>query len=432
MKQNFGEYVDLHIKPLGEPGEQEEPQESVSTKLEMERRQSSQDIARRGGYENILVELENKKLLDEQIDCFKKTYRGDIESIVILTDNDWEALTILELYDTGTFLHSLETCRIAKEIIEQQLHFGDEPIMLSEKIKEEGMVSLEQFYRACLLHDIGKVEVPHFIITSGIEHAEWAEMLVTMNKRNPEEKLLENILAQANVTIPPDVSMRPAGNEKDALLVELLKDNHVRCEKYVPIEEAVGNPLLGDRALTERNVTDLESRNLAGLTRKSPLFDIIKIHEPQSATILREDFKPINPEDAQNLEKIAKLVGSHHDYDGSHAKLIENFPITISSFRVSVMLSEIISFADMFQAIKSKRTYKSAENELEALWDVSRSVDEKNNQSLYFVAYLIISNELKSLETFFPNEHESIKQLRAKMEQFSDKAENRLDFALAA
>jgi len=277
MPQGFENFHDLHIKPLSKPAKKDAALEyapAESKPEQMEKRIAAQEIARGGDFENILVELEDKKLLDEQTTRFHETYDADLKLATFLTPDDWKALTVLELYDTGTFLHSLETYRIAKKMMEKTFIFGNTKIELATMIRQENRVSLEQFYRACLLHDIGKVEVPHFIITSEISHAGWAEMLVNMDKRDPDKKLLENILAQANMAIPTEISVRPDGNEKDALLVEFLKENKIRCEKYVPIEEAVDNRLLGDRAFTERNITDLESRDLAGLTRKSPLFDI--------------------------------------------------------------------------------------------------------------------------------------------------------------
>ena len=144
--------------------------------------------------------------------------------------------------------------------------------------------------------------------------------------------------------------------------VQLLKENKVRCEKYVPIEEAIGNPALDAHAFSENNMADLESRNIPGLSRKSPLFDIAKIHEKNSFDILSRVMK---------LEKEAALAGAHHDYDGSHARMIEKYLYTVSSFYISAMLAEFLSLSDMYQAIKDKRSYKSAETQLEALNDLA-------------------------------------------------------------
>lgn len=410
MKQNFGEFHDLHIRPNSEQSKKEAPQEHVLTKLETEHEQTARDIARQGDFENILRTLEKKDLLEEQILRLQEKYFAQLESADFLTNEDWEALTVLELYDTGTFLHSLETYRIAKDKIETKFVFEGIEIEFDKRIREEGLVSLQQFYRACLLHDIGKVEVPYCIIASEITHNEWAEMLVQADRRNPEQKLLETALEQAGISIPQDVSQKPEGEIRDAYLLELLKKNKVRCEKYVPIEEAVGNPILGGHAFSEKNMADLESRNIPGISRKSPLFDVAKIHEKNSFDILSRVMK---------LEKEAALAGAHHDYDGSHARMIEKYLYTVSSFHISAMLAEFLSLPDMFQAITSKRTYKSAETQLEALNDLADAVNAKNNPNLFFVAYVWIGSDLKLLN--LPSDHEQVETLKNKIEGFSRK-----------
>ena len=389
--------------------------EQSEADLEMDRQEKAREIARGGNFEDILAKLEEAGLLDEQVNNLQERFCNQLEAATFLSHEDWKALTVLELYDTGTFEHSLDTYLIARKKVEQPIKFEGHTIVLAEKIEQEGLFQLEQFYRACLLHDIGKIEIPHFIITSKINHIEWAEMLVTIDERNGNDALLKKSLSESGITLPEEISQMEQNTfeEKEnrkMMLAKFLSDNNVRCEKYVPVSEALDNPLLGEKAFSPKNMGELDARGLPNITSNSPLFDIAKLHEKKSSGILRE---------SMHLEKEATLAGAHHDYDRLYAQLFEENPYAVSSFQISNKLAEFLRLTDMYQAIKSKRTYKNSESRLEALLDLTKSVDGKKIH--YLVAYLWISSEMETLKDTVPSEHEHFETLREKLAEFREK-----------
>jgi len=124
-------------------------------------------ICEKGDYPAIRKELEDKGLFAAEVErvkakCLTADEKHNLKEAEFLTEKDWQILTVIELYDAVTFDHSLETYHIAKEKIEKELDNG---VVISNLIKEEG-VSLETFYRSCLMHDVGKISIPKFILNN--------------------------------------------------------------------------------------------------------------------------------------------------------------------------------------------------------------------------------------------------------------------------
>jgi len=119
----------------------------------------ARSIAKTGNYKEIEKELKEKDLLMEQTNRVKDVLEKDDEDFSFLSNEDVKILTVLELFDKSTFEHGINTYKIAKEKTNKVLGGN---IVLARLIEKEG-VSMESFYRACMMHDVGKIEIPSFL-----------------------------------------------------------------------------------------------------------------------------------------------------------------------------------------------------------------------------------------------------------------------------
>jgi len=186
---------------------------------EMENEEKSQElrareIAEAGDYFKIIEALSEEGLLEAQVKRVRGAVDGEVD---FLNQRDWEMLTVLELFDLVTFEHSLNTHKIAKDKIERVL---DDELVIADFIQNEVM-DLNRFYRACLLHDIGKVKIPKPVLNK-VFHEDWdlpvADVLDETDIENVKdmgfdigsssneimkhhEKFSERILAEAGLEI---------------------------------------------------------------------------------------------------------------------------------------------------------------------------------------------------------------------------------------
>ena len=127
---------------------------------------SAFEIAGEGylGYEHVLDTLraeDGGELLRAEVARVVKEY--SLFEIPFLNESDEEMFAVLDLYDPGTARHCYETYQIAKERMEEEIFPG---ISFATILKEQEHVTLDEFYRACLFHDIGKIAVPRSIINN--------------------------------------------------------------------------------------------------------------------------------------------------------------------------------------------------------------------------------------------------------------------------
>lgn len=277
----------------------------------------AREIAGKGSYERIQRELENSGLLGAQVARVAEKYRDIFSSMQEVNRSDLEMFTVLELYDEGTANHCIETFRIAREKVEKRLVSGE----VLGKLFEAEYVSLDEFFRACLLHDIGKVEVPRFVIQHPMNDHEMDMYLRDLVVEHDPETV-KRLEADGGV-IPAVATVEE--------LEAYLHENHLRSVHFVPAR----------LVLSEEQVEELEAR---GFDPDSSLMDIIKTHESRSHDILASAGMMVESE----------LAGLHHNYQGAGSR----YPIALSALHISVDIAELLHIADVQQALSATRSYK--------------------------------------------------------------------------
>ncbi|MCK5061623.1 HD domain-containing protein [Candidatus Parcubacteria bacterium] len=325
------------------------------------KQESSEDIAREiaqlGDFKEIEKELKEKDLFDKEKARVKKLFNESIDLADFPRKHEavYELLTIQELYDIDTAEHCVKTYQIAKEKVEKVL---SKNIILSRIIEEEG-VDLERFYFACLTHDIGKVEIPDFIIKNTVKKDEWDEILVNMIEQG---KITKKMLAKLELE-PENIP------SKDEILTQM-KEKHLLAKQIVPVS----------RAISKEDIEKLE--NERHISADDSLMDIIDKHAEISERILNEKGFPV----------AARIVGQHH-----HKKDEESYPVATTSLQISADIADILHIVDVKQALESARSYKEEYFQIKILKILIEEhvYEEKINSKE--VAYLLIKDDYNKL-----------------------------------
>jgi hypothetical protein len=246
-----------------------------------------------------------------------KRYHDELSEMGELTERDMEMLTILDLYDPGTASHCVETFRIAREKVTKRLSSG---IILEELFARE-LVSPEEFFRACLLHDIGKVEIPRFVIDHPMNDSAMDLYLRDLLFEEQDSHVVTRVERAGGAPLP----------EESSAISEYLREHHLRAVHFVPSR----------LVLSSEELIELETRGFSG---DLSLMDIIKEHELHSRQIL----------ESEGLRVESELAGAHHNYhkEGTH------YPIALGALHSSVDVAELLHIADIEQALSACRSYK--------------------------------------------------------------------------
>lgn len=309
----------------------------------------------------IVEKLKEEGLLEGEIERVKDKYLGEIGSFAEeLDDRVWEMLTTIELFDEETANHCVETFTLAKDKIDNPLFNG---VVLVDEFKNEN-VSRKQFLISCLLHDVGKIEVPHSVVVNKTTDAECANIL--FNNKDILVASLRNELQDETYLLPENI----LNGEK--LLTFLHDELHLRPQMLCPVRI-----LLGD--LSDEEVEEVEKQlSHVGCSPDDNLLKIMRTHDKYSEEILKSLDMPIE----------AYISGSHHHSKGRSPK----YRIAVGTLQVSVDLSDIIHLADVQNAILSARYYKSDKTPLEALKILA--IHAKNGLVDTYFAYIWIADEL--------------------------------------
>jgi HD-GYP domain-containing protein (c-di-GMP phosphodiesterase class II) len=314
-------------------------------------------------FSHILEELKRTGLLTDVCDYAQKNYT-ELSSIFDEHPEEcWEMLAVLHLFDEGTAQHSVETYEIARKKIEK---FSFANIPLKSEICEK--IDLPTFYRACLLHDIGKIEVPYSIIVNRISDIECAQKLFE-HKDILLKRLAHYLKTPESITTLPDTITSP-----ESLLTHLLDVCHVRPQALAPVSLLLGN-------MSEADITSVQTQlNHCGKSLDDSLIDIMHTHDEYSERILETYHMPTE----------AILAGSHHK--SSH----HEYKIAIGAIQVTVDLSHIIHLADVQNAILSARSYKGEQTPISALKILATHAERGYVDS--YITYIWIADELRTIQ----------------------------------
>ncbi|MEZ4104206.1 MAG: HD domain-containing protein [Candidatus Paceibacterota bacterium] len=314
-------------------------------------------IAQGGDFYFIKEKLTTADLLEKEKERVKKEYQEHLDKIQFLTDSDLEMFTIIELYDKNLALHSLETFLLARSKAERPLAFN---IVLIDIFATED-VTPEQFFRACFLHDVGKVYVPNFILNNEASFHEIANILNQKLSEGDNDTL-------ANIARKTGESTKDKTKEE---LLQILKKHYIRPVYVVPVKY-----LLNEKE-------NIVAKNSYHLNTDFSLMDIIETHEKHSGDILRQ----------AGYEIEADLAGAHHNYHGRGS----NHPKTLEALKLTIDSVELLRIADITHALGDSRSYNKTGFSKPKIWTII--LEEVNAGKVSEVmAYLWLEDEVKVFE----------------------------------
>lgn len=312
-------------------------------------------------YQALRARLEKSGQLEAAEEYVERLYAQNLSDAPFLTKQDWDMLTAIWIYDPETMDHSIETYHIARERIDRPLELKEHSVVinLSQEFSREG-VQRDQFLRACLLHDVGKIAVPVEILTNHTSDTECAHILFA------HYDSLGTAVREALAYTPE----QPLPDSPEALL-RALQGVSVRPQRLVPVRYMLSSET--EQAAVAAGLTRL------GLTLDDSLLTIMRTHDRYSRSILSEESLPIE----------AELAGAHHRHEKEYSPT--QHTITIGTLQVSVDLADIIHLADVTQAMKSRRHYKESQSELVVLATLVEHADHGLVDP--FITYLWIADE---------------------------------------
>lgn len=280
------------------------------------------EISGNGNYKEIESRLSQENLLTKEVLRVHERYGRALENEPWMTDHDWEMLAIMDCYDEHTAHHCVETLRIAKEKIDF-FKAGDKKF--SQLIEAEG-VPLQEFFRACLFHDIGKCAIPRSILNNTFFDADF------------DSQLCKEVFDEGNTEYLARIEKVTGhvfeGIKDTKTLHGYLREHNVHTMRYIP----------AIKILSEEDLTTVKERFPHLDLSQATLADILEFHEENSEKILID----------QGFEIAASIAGKHHNY----RNLKMRFPISTSVLNVSITLEELLTLSDIEQALSSKRSYK--------------------------------------------------------------------------
>jgi HD-GYP domain-containing protein (c-di-GMP phosphodiesterase class II) len=329
------------------------PQDSAfQQEAEPDAESRARAIAGKGDFAHIEHELVMEGLLKSQSARVMEKYSYIFSQMQEVNERDLEMFTILELYDKGTARHCAETYRIAREKLEKRLASG----VVLGKLFEQELVTLDEFFRACLLHDIGKVDIPRSVINHPMNDTQMDLYLRDLVVEHHDPDILARLEEAGG--IKPHIA---TAEELEAYL----KEHQLRSVHFVPAR----------MVLHEEEVEELEER---GFDPDQSIMDIIKTHEARSREILTEAGMPVEGE----------LAGMHHNYEGATS----HYPLALSSLHISVDLSELLHIADVQQALSAVRSYKTGFSKPRVLRIIMEEV--RRGRIAEEAAYLWVDDDL--------------------------------------
>jgi hypothetical protein len=230
-----------------------------------------QHIAKCGDFNRIRKQLKEQQLLEKSTAFIQKKYEGFFEEKEFAPgEKMWEALTILGLYDTATFEHSLRTFSITKDIATKTLLAPHkESIVLKEYIEEAG-ISLRELFLSALGHDIGKIVLPVEILHNSLTEREMNRILIEMIRRGDHMEEISERTGFTEYELP---------QKSDEEIIARVYERGIRPVNIIPLSEA----------FSETKYPGLLSMlKKRGFSENQTIKSATKIHEAAGKNIFEE------------------------------------------------------------------------------------------------------------------------------------------------
>ena len=299
-----------------------------------------------GNYTAIIENLKSEGILPESIDWVQKDLEMKMPEASFLEASDYEMMFVLRLFHPETYEHSIRTYLTGKEKILSNHPVGE---YLRRKITEEIPEgnALEVVYRSLLLHDMGKIAVPVFILDDTHTDANWASLGEEHCLQHSEGK--QGICYEAKLEEAKETN--PSARYKD--VVPIKYGYKLEPEKIEIINKFGGNLPKGYEEYA--------------YTSDAPLGKIVEIHPAISAAVLESAGKHIE----------AQIVREHHASEASPEQ--KKYPTASGALFFSKSLASVVHAADFMDALLSPRSYKGA---LGLFLTLSKLSEEAVNKTL--------------------------------------------------
>ncbi len=277
-----------------------------------------------GNYTAIIENLRSRNILPENISWVQKDLDRKMPEASFLEASDYEMMFVLRLFHPETYEHSIRTYVTGREKI-----MSDHPVgeYLRRKITEEipGGNALEIVYRSLLLHDMGKIAVPVFILDDTHTDSDWLSLGEEQCSQHSARKGIcyEAKLREAKET-------NPSARYKDVVPVK-----YGLTDKQIETLNQYGSNL--PKGYEEY-----------AYTSDAPLGRIVNVHPPVSAAVLESAGKHIE----------AQIVREHHASEASPDE--KKYPTASGTLFFSKSLASVVHAADFMDALLSPRSYKGA------------------------------------------------------------------------
>lgn len=344
----------------------------------------ARNIANRGNLEEIRNELKQKRSLGTLLKIVKNIYAKKLKSAGFrATQNDWEMLAILWLYHEETAEHGVRLLLLGNELLSHPLIGPENEKIFLKKLIPKNHISIEQFLRGVLFHDIGKIALPREVVENSLNDEEMGLLFLKMLENGDRKAILSAL----------DIDPEKVINNKDAL--RRIYRRGLRPKDAVPVKEI----FTGDSA----HVLDVLKER--GFSPDETLGQIISRHEPEG----RKIFEPYD-------SVVAKIVGYHHP--GVRLPKKGALPVVEKERRSGYRPQFLLALIDESDALEYTRAYRKGHSKKEVLYLLARDAESgRLNRGL---TYLWLSNRYKEL----PNK-EGEEIFNAHIEAFLSDPQNR-------
>lgn len=268
-------------------------------------------IVEREDFFTALRTLKEGGHLEAQVFDVQEKYKETLELAHFLTDQDWEYMTMIHLYSPELLTHCVETYTLVRSKIEN-IKLGD--LTLAQIIEKEAG-SLDTFYRASILHDIGKTTIPESVLNYSVEDGDWQTLAHCDPKQQDE---FRKLIRQDAVSF----------QEFD--FVKYFSEYDFNQESTTPARSF----------LSENEIKELERR---GISPDLTFREIRELHEVGTRQILQDAGLPIE----------ALIAGQHHNYKNEPY----HYPLTSQNLGIAVDLADLLHIGDVHNALTSSRSY---------------------------------------------------------------------------